>query len=96
MSKRGYTDTDFEVISGPSPVLWQPKRRLTQDELLAPLRWLWFGLFGFAFLMTLAVGLGGGDIDTKTPVAVAAPRDPNAIPIPSVEVPGNVREARQR
>jgi hypothetical protein len=95
MRNRGYTDAEYEVISGPVPVRWSRRRRKPGDPM-APFRWLFFGLLGFAVLMTVIAGLAGGDIDTtddRAPAVAVAHTSAGLVPVQTVEPPaGNVRD----
>lgn len=70
-------DAEFEVISGPTPVRWQPARR-------EPVNWPRYILpmvIGAVALFTVALGLSGADLDTRDAVAADAARQPSEVVI---------------
>lgn len=77
-------DAQFEVISGPTPVRWQPKRRKPTGGL-SVIRLLYGGLICLIAGYTLLLGLAGADLDTRD--SVQAWRDRQPAPITSELLP---------
>ncbi len=75
--KRDFTDAEFEVVSGPTPVRWQ-KVRKRQTPIH---EWLFAGFFGLLALFVALIGFLGGDIDTKDEVQAWKDRQPVAATI---------------
>lgn len=72
---RKVTDAEFEVISGPTPVRWQPEPKKSGLP--------WFKIAYMTLICavagwTLFLGLIGADIDTRDAVAADQSRQPVA------------------
>lgn len=80
MTRRDFTDANFEVISGPTPVRWQ-KPRSRPVRGLGALSWVWWGLIVAVALFTAAMGLGGADLDTRDAVATDAAQQAVAVSV---------------
>lgn len=76
--RKDVIDAEFEVISGPSPVKWQPERK-TPEKRRDP----WFKI-AYAVLLSLVagyvllLGLAGADLDTTDSVDEWKARQPVA------------------
>lgn len=71
-----WTDAEFEVVRGPSPVRWSPGRRRASG-----LTWVRVAYGALILLVagyTLLLGLAGADLDTRDAVAAEAARQPVA------------------
>lgn len=80
MKKDDVTDAEFEVITGPSPVEWQPQRKAQKPK--TPLHeWLIAGFFGLLALYVAVLGLAGADLDTRDDVEAWKARQPVAATI---------------
>lgn len=79
--RKDFTDAEFEVISGPSPVRWDQRRSMRPKRKVPIHEWVIAGLFGGLALFVALVGFSGGDIDTRDDVRAWKDRQPVAASI---------------
>lgn len=76
---RDFIDADFKVISGPSPVRWDPRHSARARRKIPVHEWVIAGLFGGMALFVALIGMSGGDIDTRDDVQAWKDRQPVAV-----------------
>lgn len=68
-------DAEFEVITGPSPVQWQPELSRRRSGVLW-YQWAFGGLIALLAAYVLLLGLAGADLDTRDSVEAWKDRQP--------------------